>query len=233
MHKIEKIAIAGIPNCGKTTLFNSLTGARQRVGNWPGVTVEKIQGTFSLGGSKIELVDLPGTYNLSPDTEDQKIAEQVITNGEYDLILNVVDATNLSRNLYLTMDLKERTNQIIVLLNMVDVAAAEGIAVDAGQLSEELGLPVISLIAVDKSSVKKAMQEVERGIPSLPAHESHVTRAEVMDTVKKYAFIDAVCAKSMRYQKDSSENLTNRLDRIVMNRFAAVPIFFASMFVTF
>lgn len=96
MHKIERIAIAGVPNCGKTTLFNSLTGSRQKVGNWPGVTVEKFEGIFSLQGSKIELVDLLGTYNLSPDSEDQKLAERVISAGEYDLILNVVDATNLS-----------------------------------------------------------------------------------------------------------------------------------------
>ena len=126
MHKIARIAIAGVPNCGKTSLFNSLTGSRQKVGNWPGVTVEKIEGRFPLRGTAIDLVDLPGTYNLSPDSEDQKVAERVIREGEYDLILNVVDATSLSRNLYLTMDLKERTNQIIVLLNMVDVAEKEG-----------------------------------------------------------------------------------------------------------
>ena len=120
MHKVERIAIAGVPNSGKTTLFNSLTGARQKVGNWPGVTVEKIEGSFPLGGTRVELVDLPGTYNLSPDTEDQKVAERVIRSGEYDLIINVLDATNLSRNLYLTMDLLERTNQIIVLLNIQD-----------------------------------------------------------------------------------------------------------------
>jgi len=233
MHTIEKIAIAGVPNCGKTTLFNSLTGARQRVGNWPGVTVEKIAGTFSLGGSKVELVDLPGTYNLSPDTEDQKIAERVIANREYDLILNVVDATNLSRNLYLTMDLKERTNQIIILLNMVDVAESEGIKVDCDRLSRELGLPVIPLIAVDKSSVKKAMQQVEQETRQLPPHESHVSRLEVMDTVKKYAVIDTICSKTQQRKTTAADSITNRIDRVVMNRFAAIPLFFAAMFLTF
>jgi len=233
MHKIEKIAIAGVPNCGKTTLFNSLTGSRQRVGNWPGVTVEKIAGTLSMGGSKVELVDLPGTYNLSPDTEDQKIAEQVIANREYDLILNVVDATNLSRNLYLTMDLKERTNQIIILLNMVDVAESEGIKVDCDCLSKELGLPVIPLVAVDKSSVKKAMQLVELESLRLPPHESHVSRLEVMDTVKKYSVIDTICSKTQQRKTTAADSITNRIDRIVMNRFAAIPIFFAAMFITF
>ncbi len=233
MHSVEKIAIAGVPNCGKTTLFNSLTGARQKVGNWPGVTVEKVAGSFSLKGSKVELVDLPGTYNLSPDTEDQKVAERVITNGEFDLIINVVDATNLSRNLYLTMDLKERTNQIIVLLNMLDVAEEEGLEIDVNGLSEELELPVIPVIAVDKASVKKAVAAIEEAAENLPEHGSHVTRSEVMDTVKKYAHIDAMCGRTMQEKKDRSANFTNRVDNVVMNRYAAVPIFFASMFVMF
>ena len=233
MHTIERIAIAGVPNCGKTTLFNSLTGARQKVGNWPGVTVEKIEGTFPLQKSRVELIDLPGTYNLSPDTEDQKVAERVIRNGEYDLILNVVDATNLSRNLYLTMDLKERTNQIIVLLNMLDVAESEGLEIDIEQLSEELGVPVIPVVAVDKVSVKKAVKCIERLVDDLPAHDSHASTQEVLDTVKKYSHIDIICSRVARERKDRRENLTNRIDNIVMNRFAAIPIFFVSMFVTF
>lgn len=233
MHKIERIAIAGVPNSGKTSLFNRLTGASQKVGNWPGVTVEKIQGTFALKNSKVELVDLPGTYNLSPDSEDQKVAERVIRNGEYDLILNVVDATNLSRNLYLTMDLKERTNQIIVLLNMVDVAESEGIEIDAEHLSRDLGLPVIPIVAVDKASVATALRRIETIAGHLPEHDSHASRVEVMDTVKKYAVIDDICARAVLEKKDRNESITNKVDSIVMNRFLAVPIFFASMFVTF
>lgn len=233
MHTIERIAIAGVPNCGKTTLFNSLTGARQKVGNWPGVTVEKIEGIFPLQGSTVELVDLPGTYNLSPDTEDQKLAERVIREGEYDLILNVVDATNLSRNLYLTMDLKERTNQIIVLLNMVDVADKEGLDIDIDRLSNDLGLTVIPVVAVDRGSVNQAVKQIEKAATHLPDHDSHASRSEVMDTVKKYAHIDVIYNHVVNEEKDRSENLTNRVDNIVMNRFASIPIFFASMFVTF
>ena len=233
MHKIARIAIAGVPNCGKTTLFNSLTGSKQKVGNWPGVTVERFHGTFPLQGSKIELVDLPGTYNLSPDSEDQKLAERVIREGEYDLILNVVDATNLSRNLYLTMDLKERTNQIIILLNMLDVAESEGIEIDLDRLSEDLGVPVIPIIAVDKKSVRNAVQQIEKTIELLPEHDSHISRLEVIDTVKKFSHIDEICGRAVREKKDRSESFTNKVDNIVMNRFAAIPIFLASMFVSF
>jgi ferrous iron transport protein B len=233
MHKIERIAIAGVPNSGKTTLFNSLTGARQKVGNWPGVTVEKIEGSFPLKNTRVELVDLPGTYNLSPDTPDQQVAEQVITSGEYDLIINVVDATNLTRNLYLTMDLKERTNQIVVLLNMLDVAEKEGIKIDMDRLSQDLGLPVIPVVAVDKNSVRNAVEQIEQTLDHLPEHDSHVSTMEVVDTVKKYAQIDDIYSRVARELKDRSTNFTNRADNIVMNRFAAIPIFMASMFITF
>jgi ferrous iron transport protein B len=233
MHKIERIAIAGVPNCGKTTLFNSLTGSRQKVGNWPGVTVEKIEGRFPLRGTTIDLVDLPGTYNLSPDTEDQKIAERVIREGEYDVILNVVDATCLSRNLFLTMDLKERTNQIIVILNMVDVAEKEGIEIDIEQLSKELGLPVIPVVAVNKESVAKALELVESKLEDLPEHEAHVSMVEVIDSVSKYAFIDKIHSRVVLEKKDRNESITNKIDNVVMHRFAAIPIFLVSMFVTF
>ncbi|TIH20119.1 ferrous iron transport protein B [Marinifilum sp. JC120] len=233
MHKIERIAIAGVPNCGKTTLFNALTGARQKVGNWPGVTVEKIEGTFSLSGAKVELVDLPGTYNLSPDTEDQKVAERVIRSGEYDMIVNVVDATNLSRNLFLTMDLLERTDQIVILLNMLDVAKSEGLDIDVDKLSKELGVPVIPIIAVDKNSVAKAVEALGNESQNLPEHDSHPTRQEVMDTVEKYNHIDTIYSKVLRERKDRSQNFTNRVDNIVMNKFAAIPVFLISMFLTF
>ncbi len=233
MHKVERIAIAGVPNSGKTTLFNSLTGARQKVGNWPGVTVEKIEGSFPLRGTRVELVDLPGTYNLSPDTEDQKVAERVIRGGEYDLIVNVIDATNLSRNLFLTMDLLERTNQVIILLNMLDIAEKEGIKIDIERLSEDLGVPVIPVIAVNRASIRKAVEKIEEAIENLPEHDSHVSTQEVVDTVQKYSNIDEIYSRVAREVKDRSTNFTNRFDNIVMNRFAAIPIFMVSMFITF
>lgn len=230
---IRRIAIAGIPNSGKTTLFNRLTGARQKVGNWPGVTVEKIEGRFSFKGQSVDLVDLPGTYNLTPDTEDQKVAERVIRDGEYDLILNVVDATNLSRNLFLTMDLKERTNRIVVLLNMMDVAETEGIHIDTKKLSKELGIPVIPVIAVDKESVKKAMAVAESQIKDLPGKGSDTASSEAMDTESKYAHIDRICHQVLKRKPKQKKSLTDRMDRIVMNRFAAIPVFLISMFITF
>lgn len=232
-HPIHKVAIAGVPNCGKTTIFNNLTGLNQKVGNWPGVTVEKVEGYFTFNGRKTTLVDLPGTYNLSPDTEDQRVAERVIREGEYDLIINVVDATNLSRNLYLTMDLIERTNQIVVLLNMVDVAEQEGITVNIKALSKQIGCPVIPVVGIDKTSVKKAKKELEKLSAELPEHTKHATIKEVMDTVAKYAHIDEICDISLCDNKNKKRSMTNVIDTIVMNKFAAIPIFLVAMFITF
>ncbi len=233
MHNVNTIAIAGVPNCGKTSLFNALTGARQKVGNWPGVTVERIQGAIALNDVVVELIDLPGTYNLTPDTEDQRVAERVIREGEFDLILNVVDATSLSRNLFLTLDLKEHTDRIIVLLNMVDVAENEGIAVDPEALSQQLGLPVVPLIAVNKDSVKAAVRQIEALITAPKPAQGYAERQEVLDTVRKYARIDEIYQAVTQTGLKGSRGLTHKIDAVVLNRFAAIPVFLASMFVMF
>ena len=128
------IGVVGNPNCGKTTLFNALTGARQRVGNWPGVTVERKVGRFEIDGVAFELVDLPGTYSLDASDDDvsldEAIARDYVAGREADLIVNIVDASNLERNLYLTSQLLEMRVPTVVALNMVDVAAENGIELD-------------------------------------------------------------------------------------------------------
>jgi ferrous iron transport protein B len=145
------IALAGNPNCGKTTLFNALTGARQKVGNWPGVTVERKTGYFTQSGSTIEVVDLPGIYSLTLASEtaavDERIASEFILREHMDVIINIVDASNLERHLYLTTQLLEMAAPIILALNMMDVARARNIHIDINKLQEELGCPIIALEA--------------------------------------------------------------------------------------
>lgn len=145
------IGLVGNPNCGKTTLFNALTGSRQRVGNWPGVTVECKTGHFQHGDRQYELVDLPGTYSLhvgADDTSlDEEIAQNFISSGRAELILNIVDASNLERNLYLTTQLLDASLPLVVALNMTDVAHQKGIHIDPFALSQQLGCPVVPIIA--------------------------------------------------------------------------------------
>src|SRR2546430_2462889 len=156
---VALVALVGNPNTGKTTLFNALAGMNQRVGNYPGVTVETKKGKFTHRGRLIEIIDLPGTYSLAARSPDEMLAVDVITAsrpmsaanpaGEPrpDVIVTIVDASNLERNLYLTTQLLELGVPVIVALNMTDVAKAHGLKIDAEALSSRLGLPVVPLQA--------------------------------------------------------------------------------------
>ena len=149
---MHKLALIGNPNCGKTTLFNALTGANQKVGNWPGVTVEKKFGNFQLGDHNIELVDLPGIYSLEQASQgvDEQIAQNYLKQHDVDLVINIIDATNLERSLVLTQQIVELGRPLIVVLNMLDVAQQQGISINVQQLSEKLGVVVLPIVASRK-----------------------------------------------------------------------------------
>ena len=150
-----KIALAGNPNCGKTTLFNALTGATQYVGNWPGVTVEKKEGRLK-GERGVVIQDLPGIYSLSPYTLEEVVSRNYLVNEKPDAILNSGDASNLERNLYLTTQLLEVGVPVVVALNMMDVVQKNGMQVDAKTLQKELGVPVVEMSAVTGAGVREA-----------------------------------------------------------------------------
>ena len=170
------VGVVGNPNCGKTTLFNALTGARQHVGNWPGVTVEKKTGEYSFDHKLIELVDLPGTYSLEAADDqvslDEKVARDYVASQQADLIINIVDASNLERNLYLTSQLIEMRVPMILVLNMMDAVKQRGIKIDVDFLEQFLGCPVIPITASVKGgigSLKAAINSaaIAKPIPSV------------------------------------------------------------------
>lgn len=164
MKEKNTIAIIGNPNCGKTTLFNNLTGAKQTVGNWPGVTVEKKTGTFMVGERSITLVDLPGIYSLQPSSsvsEDERVARDYMASMEPELIINIVDATNLERNLYLTAQLLELEIPMVIVVNMIDVAKTHGIEINIEELSQKLSCPVIGMVASRKTGLKDLLQAID------------------------------------------------------------------------
>lgn len=152
-----KIALAGNPNSGKTTLFNALTGSNQFVGNWPGVTVEKKEGRLK-GHREVSMIDLPGIYSLSPYTLEEVVARNYLINERPDAILNIVDGSNIERNLYLTTQLTELGIPVVVAVNMMDVVKKNGDHIDFERLSKELGCEVVAISALKGTGVHEAAQ---------------------------------------------------------------------------
>jgi ferrous iron transport protein B len=140
-------ALAGNPNCGKSALFNTFTGIRQKTGNWPGVTVERKEGRFAIDGRDISIFDLPGIYSLDASSLDEEVTRDYLLSRDADLIVNVIDASNLERNLYLTVQLLEMGMPVVLALNMIDIARKRGIQIDTALLSKELGCPVVPVVA--------------------------------------------------------------------------------------
>ena len=149
-----KIALAGNPNSGKTTLFNALTGANQYVGNWPGVTVEKKEGKLK-GNKDVVIQDLPGIYSLSPYTVEEVVSRNYLINNRPDAIINIVDGTNLERNLYLSTQIMELGIPVVMAVNMADLTAKSGDKIDLDKLSKAMGCPVFSISALKGTGIKE------------------------------------------------------------------------------
>lgn len=183
--KLLTIAIAGNPNCGKTALFNALTGSRQHVGNWPGVTVEKKEGYFELGGRHIRVVDLPGTYAIFANAEDERAAVDYLLSREADLIINIVDATNIERNLFLTSQLADMHLPMVIAVNMMDIAVNREIQLDLDELSDFYGVPCIPLSAVSEKSVTNFISQIGHVLASpMPLPKQMVYGDKVEEAVK-------------------------------------------------
>lgn len=160
MAKEITVALAGNPNSGKSTVFNNLTGARQYVGNWPGVTVEKKEGSLSYQGYHIKVVDLPGVYSLTAYSLDEVIARDFVVEEKPDVVVDIVDASNLERNLYLAVQLLEMGAQLIIALNMMDQADSRGYSIDVPHLSQLLGVPVVPMAANRNRGTAELIREI-------------------------------------------------------------------------
>jgi ferrous iron transport protein B len=179
------VGVVGNPNCGKTTLFNALTGAKQHVGNWPGVTVEKKTGEYAFEGKAIELVDLPGTYSLEASDDqvslDEKVARDFVAANEADLIVNIVDASSLERHLYLTSQLVEMRTPMILVLNMMDAVKQRGIKIDIAYLEESLGCPVVPIVASTKQGIGALKKTINQAAASKPTPELSIDYAPALE----------------------------------------------------
>ena len=178
---MNTIALVGNPNSGKTTLFNALTGSNQHVGNWPGVTVEKKEGSIKYNGLQYNIVDLPGTYSLGAYSEDEMVARDFILKGNPDVVINVVDATNLERNLYLTTQLLEMGTKVIIALNMMDEAKTKMIDIDIENLSKRLGIPVVPIIASKRKGLEVLIERTADYINETISDPKVITYGEDID----------------------------------------------------
>jgi ferrous iron transport protein B len=230
------VALVGNPNAGKSALFNALTGARQKVGNYPGVTVERHAGRLVLDdGRLIELVDLPGTYSLTPSSPDERVTRDTVLGQQAGeripgALIVVVDASNLDNHLRFAMELIALGRPVVIALNMVDLAERDGLTIDIPALSQTLGVPVIPTVAVRRrglTELKAAVDEVMRAPATTPHTELHEpTLAERQRHARRIA-------KSVTVESGTGRHLTEAIDRIVLHPIAGWVIFVALMFMMF
>ena len=292
-----RIALAGNPNSGKTTLFNALTGSNQFVGNWPGVTVEKKEGRLK-GHDGVIVTDLPGIYSLSPYTLEEVVARNYLIGTRPDAILNIIDGTNLERNLYLTTQLSELGIPVVIAVNMMDVVRKNGDKIDVAELSRQLGCPVVEISALKGDGVKEAAEaavQAAKGGKTIPTHKfsgpvehaiahieeaavhampeerqrwyavkvferdekvlealnipedvrAHIEKdievaekeldddAESIITNERYVYIAGVIRACYRKKNAGALTASDKIDRVVTNRWLGLPIFAAAMFLVY
>lgn len=292
-----KIALAGNPNCGKTTLFNALTGSNQFVGNWPGVTVEKKEGKLKFN-KDVTIMDLPGIYSLSPYTLEEVVARTYLINERPDAILNIVDGTNLERNLYLTTQLTELGIPVVIAINMMDVVKKTGDKINIEELSRQLGCKVVEISALKGVGIKEAANETVKAAKSTKTIPMHTFNSEVehaiahiedalkgkindeqqrwfaikaferddkvatqlnLDSVtvdqienitnevekhfdddsesiitnERYIYIAEILKSSYKKKNKGGMTVSDKIDKVVTNRFLALPIFAAVMFIVY
>ncbi|WP_297429385.1 ferrous iron transport protein B [Clostridium sp.] len=221
------VALLGNPNVGKTTLYNALTGSNQYVGNWPGVTVDKKEGFLS---GDIKIVDLPGIYAMDTFSNEEKVSKSFLEDGNVDLILNIVDASNLNRNLYLTTQLKQFNKPIILALNMIDVCENKGIIIDYDKLAKELDVEVIPIIAGKNQGIDKIEDRLKQGNFKKTLNNK---KFDFSSEKEAYSFIEGVLNLCVTFDTTKKESITERLDKFVLNPILAYPIFILLMALMF
>jgi len=220
-------ALIGNPNVGKTSLFNTLTGSNQYVGNWAGVTVEKKEGFIN---EDLKIVDLPGIYAMDTFSSEEKVAKEFLASGEADFIINIVDASNLERNLYLTTQIKEYKTPIILVLNMMDIAAAKGLEIDTDLLSEKLGVTVIPISASKGKGLDELKSLLERGNFLSTANENDF---QFHNEKEAYEYITELLSTAVKKKDSSRQTRTEKIDKVVLNKFLAYPIFLLMLWLIF
>lgn len=222
---MKNVALLGNPNVGKTTLFNSLTGSNQRVGNWAGVTVDKKEGFFD----DFKIVDLPGIYAMDTFSNEEKVSKEFLENGKVDLILNIIDASNIDRNLYLTMQLKQFKKPIILAVNMIDVAEKKGIDIDYKKLEKLLKVTVVPI----QASKEQGIDDVKKALKNIDNNKVDNNDYNFSSEKETYVYIENLLSECTKKDNKATKTIKEKLDNIMLNPWLAYPIFFIIMALTF
>ena len=243
------VALTGNPNVGKSTIFNELTGARQKIGNWPGVTVDKKVGYTRHKDRAISIVDLPGTYSINARSPEEKIVIDYLMNTKLDLVVDVVDSSNLERNLFLTIQLMEQGIPLLIDLNMMDDAERRGIKIDCRKMEDALGMPVVETVGRSTKSTKKLLDvfttTVMANYQPSDRVKAHIAKVQEIKASSKseeqkneeiiearYALIDTVMAEAVT-ASNVGATTSEKMDRFLANGILALPIFLAIMYAVF
>lgn len=243
------VALTGNPNTGKSTIFNELTGARQKIGNWPGVTVDKKTGLVEYKGRKISVIDLPGTYSMNARSQEEQVVSDYFKENKPDIVVNVVDASNMARNLFLTVQLMEQGIPLIINLNMMDEAKRHGIKIDETKLEKIFGMPVTNTVGRSHDSVKTLldvftntrmanfspsaeMQEHIAKINKIRSENNSAEKIEEEIISARYDFIDKVMAEAVTVQA-ADATLSDKLDKYLANGMSSLVIMLAMFYLLF
>ena len=248
-NNIMRVALTGNPNTGKSTIFNEITGARQKIGNWPGVTVDKKEGSVRFGDKEIHVIDLPGTYSVNARSPEEKIVIDFLQENTMDLVVDVIDSSNMERNLFLTVQLLEKGIPLMLDLNMQDEAKRRGIKIDIKKLENILGYPVLVSMARDGKSIKNMLhvftsismasygpsERLQEHIAKIQEIEaSGLSGIELQEAIikQRYAFIDTIMDEVVEVS-NVGPSFTEKMDRVLANGFLALPLFLAILYAVF
>jgi ferrous iron transport protein B len=244
----EKIALIGNPNSGKTTFFNLLTGAKQRTGNWPGVTIDRKEGEFSLANKSYKIVDLPGVYSIKDKESslDEQIARDFVLNNSEYLYFNIVDGSTLERGLYLTTQLRELGVNVIVFLNMMDIVHKRNMKIDIDALKQSMGCEVIPISlkeTLDFSELSQAIQDfnpVIKLVVNYPNDEIEVAQGagnkvqvELLEAESQFNYANKIANQVIQHSTNFKKTISDKVDKLILGSFTGVPIFLVIMYLLF
>jgi ferrous iron transport protein B len=230
---MKRVALLGMPNTGKSTLFNRMTGGAARVGNWPGITVELLSGKILLGPDMVEIIDLPGIYDLHGFSDDEQVVRHFLRDNVPDLAVVILNATQIERQMSLLLQLKQLNMNLVVLLNMADEAKKFGISIDSKKMAELLGIPVFLLSAKYGTGYPEALQSISKALRYPTPGMAEQVRSQLEQDEHIESEMARVLKHSVQIPVRLSDNLTERLDHVMLHPWLGLPLFFGIMYLLF